>query len=197
MARPCRSSGSWSHQGRCSSVLYSELGKNRVLPLVSWQVVGKYASQGTQRIAQASLVSASWPSANRAIYLPFELWQPFTIYEACINNGSGASAGSWDVGVYTADGTRIVSSGAVAQSGVNAIQTISLSARLGRGVYYMALLATSGSTTIYRSSAGAANDYLLWGALQEATGGTLPATATFATNSTAFIPCWGLFASAH
>lgn len=149
-----------------------------------------YLSQGTQVPNWTSIGSASWPAANRAIYLPFALDGPMPATGFRIANGTAAVAGSWDVGIYSADGRRLASTGTVAQTGVDAVQTITLGSPilLGRGNFWLAIMETSASASIYRVNAGAANDWLMWGALQEATGGSLPATATFASNTTAFLP---------
>jgi hypothetical protein len=47
---------------------------------------------------------------------------------------------------------------------------------------------------VYRITAGDARDWLATGMLQEATGGTLPAVATFAQNIAAFFPAFSLHA---
>jgi hypothetical protein len=167
----------------------------RIAPIESLYEMRKYScNQGSHTILQTGIASAVWPAANRAIYLPVMLEEPIRLVTTQVQNGTAAVAGSWDIGIYTVDGTRLGSTGVIAQSGVNAPQTINFAAPVfvDRGVSYIALMATSASTSVYRFAGGAAGDYLVWGAYQEATGGTLPATATFASNTTAFMPMFSL-----
>jgi hypothetical protein len=178
---------------RWGTQLYSP-NSNRLMPISAWYEMRRFSlSQGTNMIEQSGIASAGWPAANRAIYMPFMLEEPMYVIEAMVHNGSGPSTGSYDVGIYSVEGVRLVSSGLVAQSGADP-QTIALTDTwLDRGVFYMALMATSTSTTVFRFSGGDAQDWLLWGAFQEATGGTLPAVATFASNTTAYCPGLYLF----
>jgi hypothetical protein len=144
---------------------------------------------------QTSLGSAGWPAANQALYIPFELEGPWQAAGGLIALGHTAGGGNWDLGVYTADGTRLASTGSVALAGaIDTEQTVTLtqSVRLSRGVYYMALVASSTGMTIYRYAGGGANDWLVWGALQQASALPLPATATFARNTTQFLPFFSL-----
>jgi hypothetical protein len=167
---------------------------NRLMPVCSWYEGTRWHNQGSDTLYQNTLGSAGWPTANRAIYLPFLLEEPMLITEATISNGAGASAGSWDLGVYSADGVRLVSSGLVAQAGgANALQTIPLvDTLLDRGVFYMALVATSTSTTVNRYQGGITVDWYVWGALQQDSASPLPAIATFASNITTFLPTFTL-----
>jgi hypothetical protein len=169
----------------------------RIAPISSIYEMRKYScNQGSHAILQSGIASAVWPAANRAIYLPVMLEEPMRLVTTLVFNGTAAVTGSWDVGIYTVDGTRLGSTGATAQAGLNAPQTIPLTAPVfvDRGVYYIALMGTSASMSVYRFAGGVAGDYLAWGAYQEATAGSLPATATFASNTTAFVPMFSLHA---
>jgi hypothetical protein len=156
-------------------------------------MLAKYFAQGSSTaLLNNGVISAVWPSAGRAIYMPFELERPMIVTQAWLYNGTAAVTGNWDVGLYTADGTKLVSMGTTAQTGINAVQSFDWTdTLLGRGAFYFAVACDSGSTTVYRSAAGAANDWLLWGGLQQASAHPLPATATFASNQTAFFPVGG------
>jgi hypothetical protein len=125
--------------------------------------------------------------------MPFELDRPMVVTRAWLFNGASANTGNWDVGIYTADGTRLVNMGTTAQAGgVSSVQQFDLTdTLLGRGAFYFAVACDSGSTTVYRCAAGTANDWLLWGGLQQASAFVLPATATFASNQTQFFPLGG------
>jgi hypothetical protein len=156
-------------------------------------MLAKYFAQGSATALINNLASAGWPAANRAIFMPFELEQPMIVTRAWLFNGASANTGNWDVGLYTADGTRLVNMGSMLQSGgINSLQQFDLSdTLLGRGVFYFAVACNSVSTTVYRVAAGAAQDWLLWGGLQQDSAFALPATATFASNQTAFFPLGG------
>lgn len=152
----------------------------------------RYFSQGNATMFIDAHASAVWPAANRAIYIPFELDRAMLVTQMYCQNGA-TTAGNVDVGIYAGDGTRRVSSGSTAQSGTNAVQTFDITDTwLGPGVYYMALASDSGSATFFRLAHGAPNDWLVWGGLQQAAAFPLPATATFAVNTTIYLPAFGL-----
>lgn len=154
----------------------------------------KYFQHGTgfNITGGTQIASAGWPANNRALYLAFELDRPMIATQMYVYNGSSATAGNWDIGIYAADGTRLVSSGSTAQTGSNAPQTFNITdTLLDRGAFWLGIAASSTSTTVYRFNGGAANDWLIWGGMQEASALPLPATATFAVNTTQFIPICG------
>jgi hypothetical protein len=135
--------------------------------------------------------SNAYISANLAIYVPFVIssriiaTQMFTV--------NGATAGNnIDVGIYTADGTRLVSIGSTAQSGTATIQAFNITdTELGPGLYYMAI-AMNGTTGTLYSSLPTARALRAMGCFNQATAFALPATATFASVANAYIPVFGL-----
>src|SRR5262249_28090905 len=153
--------------------------------LSSFTVMDRYFKVGSGYNLSGSGGSAAWPANNRAIYVPFELDHPMLVVRMWVFNG-GTTSGNLDVGLYSADGTRLVSAGSTAQSGTSQIQMIDITdTMLDRGAFYMALSSSTTSATFMRFNGGAANDWLLWGGLQEGLGSVaLPATATFASNQT-------------
>jgi hypothetical protein len=71
---------------------------------------------------------------------------------------------------------------ATAQAGTSAIQLFNITdTTLQPGTYFMALSASSTSTTFSGSSAWTTPQQKLLGIYEQASAGTLPATATFAT----------------
>ena len=88
---------------------------------------------GTDLVAQGGALNASasagWPSANGALLFPFTLTKQIIVLEVFVYNGATIS-GSFDVGVYSADGNKVFSSGAVAQSTASVIQSASVSTNI-------------------------------------------------------------------
>lgn len=146
------------------------------------------------KAASGSLAASNtFPTANMVLYFPFEISNPFTVAECFWLNGATITA-SVDVGVYNEGGTRLISTGSVAQSGANLPQSpattdIVLSAPAR---YYLGLGFTNNTSTLF-ASLPAAGFLQAHGVAQEATGaGVLPSTATFAICTTAFVPLFGI-----
>lgn len=135
--------------------------------------------------------AAAWPSANRAIYIPFfnPWWYP--IKRLWWYNG-GTSGSNADVGIYSSMGGLIVSSGSTARSGINAPQYVSVDYLLPPGTYYHAL-AFSGTTGMTDTIAGTWSAALTRaiGILQEDSALPLPAQMTPAQSTFTFVPLTG------
>lgn len=141
--------------------------------------------------ALTSYASAAYPAANRAIFIPFVLTQPILVTVLFSANGSVVS-GNIDVGLYSADLTRIISAGSVAQAGVNAIQVYDIADTLiGPGRFYLAVALSSTTGQLHRASPGA-QFARRGGIVQMASALPLPATATAAATATSYIPLVGL-----
>lgn len=128
-----------------------------------------------------SATSSRTPTFNRATFYPFSISLPLTIKLFWLVNGS-AVAGNVDLGVYTLDGVKLVSTGAVAQSGTTAIQTLTLGTpyRLNAGSYMMGLSGSSGSARFAGIAITTALAPYGLGYAQVASAHPLPATVTFA-----------------
>lgn len=130
--------------------------------------------------------STAWPAANRAIFVPFLVYQPLVVVKMMISNGSTA-AGNVDVGVYDDQGNLLVSSGSTAQSGTGALQTFDITdTLLLPGLYYMAQAASTTSHTNVAWAPLALPGCM--GIAQMASALPLPATATFATATSSYVP---------
>jgi hypothetical protein len=132
----------------------------------------------------------NWPAADRAIFVPFVLHEPMVVQRMAVFNALTAT-GNVDVGIYTEDGTRLVSAGSTAMSGTVAIQSFSISITLAPGRYYMALAFSSASANIKAATTSLGSTYAC-GILQMASAFPLPATATFAAPTSAYIPAFGI-----
>lgn len=131
--------------------------------------------------------TAVWPTANKALYVPFSVQSPITVTQFFWENG-GTLSGNVDVGIYDLGGKRLVSSGSVAQSGTSVIQSVDTTdLLLQAGAYYLAMAMDNGTGQIGRWSPSAAYGRAL-GLAEQATAFPLPATATFAALTVGAIP---------
>lgn len=150
---------------------------------------GSYLSCGIAllNLNLTSFASAAWPTANKAIYVPFVLYRDVTVYQVGWVNGSGAQSGTREVGVYKLDGTKVVSGSATA-SGVTASQRVNVTdTAVAAGAYYLAM-SDSGTATLF-SMAPVAPYCATFGILSQTSASPLPATATYAVDQTlAYVP---------
>lgn len=150
-------------------------------------------SLGSMPIIGGGTSSNVWPGANRALYVPFRLTVPFTFNS--ISTPLGTASGNLDLGVYSVDGTKIVSTGSTAA--VANVNTISVTPTLlGPGLFYFGMAADNTTLAVY--------SLLLTGALsavplirsvgcgQQATAFPLPSSIAFAANTGTIIPIIGI-----
>ena len=150
----------------------------------------KIVSQGGTNIGSAA--STAYPTANQAIYVPFYLTERLTVTQLWWVNGASVS-GNVDVGIYSEDGRRLISTGSTAQSGTNATQVVNITdTPLGPGLFYLALAMDNNTGTLVRGTAGSVDRLKATGCAQEASAFALPATATFATIASDYVPLFGL-----
>ena len=139
----------------------------------------------------AASSGAAYPTANKAIFIPFRLLKPTRITKLWVLNGAIVS-GNLDLGIYTSDGTCIASAGSTAQAGASVIQIITLGTaiRLPCGLFYMAIAVDNITATVFRTGVDA---YLLkvLGMAQMASAFPLPVTVTFAAVASSYIPTIG------
>lgn len=138
-----------------------------------------------------AVASRSWPTANRALYIPFVLPWSYPVIRVFWMNGS-AAGGKNDFGIYSIDGRRIYSTGETEQSGASAFQYVTPTAfELPAGSYYFGM-AYSETTNKLSGTSSAEITNRLAGILQQASALPLPATATFAQNAAAVVPLCGI-----
>lgn len=138
--------------------------------------------------------STAWPSANLAIFVPFVIPYPVTVYKMATGSGATAGSNNWDAGIYDRFGNRLVSTGAQSKgSSVENIVDVT-DTRFGPGLFYLAMSAdgtgnyvmmtVSGTTPVTEQKCKGMGIY------QMATAYTLPDPATFATytQTTGVIP---------
>lgn len=130
-------------------------------------------------VSAFSIASATWPTANTAIYIPVRVAYPIIIAKMFWLNG-GTVNGNVDAGIYNSEGNRLVSSGSTLQATINVVQSVDITdTLLLPGLYYMALASDSVTATFQRLNTLTQMARSL-GVYSQATAFALPATATFA-----------------
>ena len=140
-------------------------------------------------MAPSAPASATYPTANLAIFYPVRVTRSFTAAQLFVLNGATAS-GNIDVGIYDSSGTRLVSSGSTAQSGTSAVQAFNIAdTLLAAGWYYLAVAMDNTTGTLLRSTVNHFTAAASVGVGQQSSAFPLPATATIvrAASGTHFI----------
>ena len=142
-----------------------------------------------------SPASLTWSVANTAYYIPMIIPWPYQVRRVFWINGSSVTTVNMDFGIYTADGTKIYSTGSTAEAGASATQYVTPTEfLLSPGPYYFALACSS--ITANRGGQGnngvAVNKLRIGGVLQQATALPLPATMTGAAVANSIYPICGV-----
>lgn len=142
-------------------------------------------------LIQAVPATAVWPAANDAIAVPFIPPRDMTVTAMIIQLHSTV-ANNMDLGLYTAAGAKVRTTGATAQSGSASVrQRVALAvgnAALAGGALYYAVMAmdnTTGGTLRFAPAVGLAHAI---GIAKQATAYPLPTSLTLATPTAAFSP---------
>ena len=140
--------------------------------------------------------TSPWPSANRAIYVPFVAPESITVVKLFAGIG-GVTSGNLDVGIYNQAGARQVSSGSTAMGPINTLQEFDVADTvLAAGRYYLAMAVSNVTASIQRWAYPVVTGGIEWlqalGVAQEAAALPLPATATFAVVAVSYFPLVGI-----
>ena len=174
----------------------TDFPKEGVLPLFVSTFSRWSGAWDLPRLGSAvNVASLTWPVANSAFYVPVFLPFSYPVRRVFWVNGSSVTSVSMDFGIYTADGTRLYSTGSTAESAINVPQyTTPTNFLLAPGAYYFALSCTS--ITANRGGQGSVAATVprlrLAGLLQQASVATLPATMTGASVANACLPLCGI-----
>ena len=146
------------------------------------------AQQGGGIVAGAP-GSQAWPTANKAIYIPFRVFDNFTAKRIVIYNHATIN-GNVCVAIYNSSSSRLVTSGSVAHAGANADQVFDITdTALVPALYYMGIAFDNNTATIAAVSAAAVSmKQHKFGVREEAAAFPLPATATFADTTLDMLP---------
>jgi hypothetical protein len=132
--------------------------------------------------------SVTWPTANKALTVPFSVFSPITIVKMFVINGAAVS-GNIDVGIYSKASQKLVSSGSTAQAGTSAIQEFNITdTLLMPGMYFFAVALDNTTGTLEMWNPNAAIGKSL-GVFEQSSAFPLPSTLTLVTNTAARIPC--------
>lgn len=138
--------------------------------------------------------SAAYPAANLAVYVPTWIEHPMVVYEVWLETGTLTTSNTVEVGLYTTAGAKVFASADITVT--TASDTVNSSSMtdvlVPAGSYYLAFACNS--TRNFVGTALAAGLYQAMGCMEQTglTGSTLPATATFAAYTRAFLPLFGL-----
>lgn len=136
--------------------------------------------------------ATAWPSADLAIFVPFRLPAPATVYKMATGTGTG-STGNFDLGIYDSFGNKIVSAGSTAKTVASSERIIDVTdTLLHPGLYYLAM-ATDGTTAYQMGSTVNSAFGKLMGLRQMTSAFPLPATATYATYTQVVAPTLAAF----
>ncbi len=145
-----------------------------------------------------AMATAAWPAASRAIYVPISLPFDYLVKRLFWSNGTTAT-GNVDVGIFHGTSlSKLVSTGAVAQSGTSTLQYVASASfspagdyLLTAGTYFLGA-SLSNTAHMFRSSDHNANTMRFSGVLQEASAHPLPSTITPAAVASAYWPLFGM-----
>jgi len=147
------------------------------------------------RLFVGTPVSAVWPAANRAVYIPFLVQSRQCVVTQLFFYLDVFSAANYDIGIYDATKKRVVSMGSTAVPNTPATMVLANIAdtALLPGQYWLGMVVSVAATlTVFRHATA---NYLAVasGMQQEALGSTvLPDPPTFANLSSSFQPICGL-----
>lgn len=138
--------------------------------------------------------SNPYPAANMAVYVPFSIGAPVTVYETWVEAGTLTTSNNVEVGVYDTSGNRLFTSTmvvAVASVVVNSSGMTDVV--LGAGTYYLAM--GCDGTRNFLGATQAGGQYQAVGIMEQTglTGAALPATWTSPAGYTrGTVPIFGL-----
>jgi hypothetical protein len=132
----------------------------------------------------------AWPTANKAVFVPFEINYPVTVVKGYWLNGGTVGTDSIDIGIYDLAGNLIVSGGGTLSSGASVIQSVDITdTLLLRGNYYAAMAINGTTDTVSRITPASIAEAKALGLLEMTSAYVLPATVTYASiTTTASLP---------
>ena len=111
-----------------------------------WSALSSGGQQiGTVDGLELAIQTRTWPSANAAITYPFRLSRD-KLLSALYYFMGGSQSGNIDLGIYTADGVRLISTGSVAAGTVNILHVLDVTDLVLPAGDYLAAMAASSAT---------------------------------------------------
>jgi hypothetical protein len=154
----------------------------------------KYADLGLGNNSVTSFSNLQNWVNDRALYIPFVLPWPYPVKRFWYQTAPSASGTpNFEIGVYSAGGTKIVSSGIINQTVVNTIQFKNAQYLLSPGSYYFAIVIdTPGLNSIAAYFLVSAVMGRAMGMLQQDSAYPLPGVMTPAQSTFTMYPVWGM-----
>jgi hypothetical protein len=145
-------------------------------------------------------VTAAWPAANLAIYVPILVFTNITVQKLFWLNGTVVASTTVDMALYSEDGqTKLAGTGATTQVTNDVPQAVSITPiTLVAGRYWLGLVCGNNTSGFrrYTNGTGISAMQKAIGCQQQALGSTaMPASVTFAAAANAYIPQMGLWCS--
>lgn len=136
----------------------------------------------------------TYPAASRVLATPLVLGEPFLVRKVWTLNGSTAGTDSWDIGVYSEDGTTLlVHSGSTLSAGTLQLQEVDVTdTLLVPGRYWMAFIQGGTTAQIVGFTPVVALLRAAGAAQQAGSGSTLGSTFTPAAIASAVFPYFGI-----
>lgn len=151
------------------------------VPQLYYHTFGVLETANLQLVGGQGDTSSGTATGSRIYYIPLHIDAVFQVNALYVVNGAAVS-GNIDIGLYTANFNKVVSTGSIAQAGTNGpqLQTVT-STSIPAGLYYYAVVADNGVSTFFRLALTTATGNRGFAcALQNATF-PLPASGTPAT----------------
>lgn len=146
----------------------------------------------TRSATASSNASTAWGTANLALYVPVTMDAPFTVRRFGWRNGATV-AGTVDAGLLDAAGAKVLSTGAVSQSGTSALQVADVTdTDFPAGRYWLSISCSDATATLMALPLTGAVDGQWLGCAQQSSAHPLPSTATMAAFAASFVPWFGL-----
>ena len=109
-------------------------------------------STADMALGLSTISAVAWPTANKAFYFGISLPQPVIATKVWWLNGATVGTDSVDVGVYSADGTRIISGGGTVTSGASTTQMVDITdTMIPAGAIYLAMSMNGTTDTTFRA----------------------------------------------
>lgn len=137
--------------------------------------------------------NSTWPTANDALFIPFTI-RRYALVQRMFSINNNVASGNLDLGIFTSDGTRIVSTGSTAQSGTSQKQFFPLFSPpryLSPNQYYMAIAMNNTTGGIRRLNISIIRQQMA-GMLKATSAFPLPASVVFTTVTATYIPLIGM-----
>lgn len=132
--------------------------------------------------------SSAWGTANLAVYIPFEVYNPLSIVNGAFTVGT-VVAGNVDLGIYNSFGDLLTSAGSTLVTGASTINILNFTdVTLNPALYYMAIAFDTTTVTLTTFTSLSNPELRSIGVFQQTTAFPLPATAVFALNTQTQIP---------